>query len=605
MKGRILLVYPVFPVTYWSFHSVFKYTKAKASYPPLGLLTLAAMIPKDYELQVVDLNVENITDEMILKSDVVFISAMLVQKDSFEETVKHCNRLEKPVVAGGPYATASYESITGVDHFVLGECEEILSNFFSDYEKGGARKIYEADGYPDIKTTPAPRFDLINTDNYYSMALQFSRGCPFNCEFCDVIELFGRIPRTKTPEQMIKEFDVLYDEGFNGSLFIVDDNFIGNKSKTKDFLRSIIPWQRQRKYPFTLYTEASINLADDDEMSDLMVEAGFNMVFIGIETPSVEALKETGKSQNLRGNKTLLQQIHHIQQKGLEVSAGFIVGFDTDDESIFDRQKDFIQNSAIPMAMIGLLQALPSSQLYKRLEREERLVGKTAGNNTHDLALNFEPRMNKKNLVQGYANLLTQVYDSKNYFKRVYDFLEVIPKKKYVVRNVDFEDIKILLKFISSKFLSFEGRRYLKFLLKVLIKKTGLFPEAARFLIMGEHLMTITKDITKHHSFKSLIESNIAVIGPSLKLMRDEQNAALENPFLKYIQLIKKDVEKRYKDLPASVKLSARIDFEDFITKLDEMIDEISIAHSPKEIITPIVESSLSEEIIVQENIYN
>lgn len=574
-REQILLVYPEFPTTYWSFHSVFKYTRARASYPPLGLMTVAAMIPDGYDLKLVDLNVEELSDDDIIASKMVFISGMLVQKESFDHTVQRCRAFDRIVVAGGPYPTSAYNSMAGVDHFILGECEDIIEGFFNDMAAGEAKKIYTSDQFPDIRKTPPPRFDLIDIKNYYSMALQFSRGCPFNCEFCDIIELFGRVPRTKTPEQMLTEFDLLYARGFSGSLFIVDDNFIGNKKHTRELLRRIIPWQKKHGYPFILYTEASINLAEDDEMIDLMISAGFNMVFIGIETPSEESLKETGKGQNLKGNGTLLDRVRYLQEKGLEVSGGFIVGFDSDDESIFRAQEKFIQASAIPMAMIGLLQALPSSRLYRRLRDEGRLVGKTAGNNTHDLELNFKPRMEEKILVNGYVDLLQAVYDPASYFSRVYEFLSRVKKGTFIRRKTTLSDIMIFLHFLASKTTAVEGRLYLKFLAKVMIRKPALFVEAARFAIMGEHLINITEEITRHHRFISLMESTLSVVTASAEHVREEANPSLAAPFREYMELAARDIRKKYRSLPPELRERTREDLSSFNTRMYLIIEQL------------------------------
>ncbi len=574
-REQILLVYPEFPSTYWSFHSVFKYTRARASYPPLGLMTVAAMIPDGYDLKLVDLNVEELSDDDIIASKTVFISGMLVQKESFDHTVQRCRAFDRIVVAGGPYPTSAYDSMAGVDHFILGECEDIIEGFFNDMAAGEAKKIYTSDQFPDIRKTPPPRFDLIDIKNYYSMALQFSRGCPFNCEFCDIIELFGRVPRTKTPEQMLTEFDLLYARGFSGSLFIVDDNFIGNKKHTRELLRRIIPWQKKHGYPFVLYTEASINLAEDDEMIDLMISAGFNMVFIGIETPSEESLKETGKGQNLKGNGTLLDRVRYLQEKGLEVSGGFIVGFDSDDEFIFRAQEKFIQASAIPMAMIGLLQALPSSRLYRRLRDEGRLVGKTAGNNTHDLELNFKPRMEEKILVNGYVDLLQAVYDPASYFSRVYEFLGRVKKGTFIRRKTTLSDIMIFLRFLASKTTAVEGRLYLKFLAKVMIRKPALFAEAARFAIMGEHLINITEEITRHHRFISLMESTLSVMTASAQHIREEANPSLAAPFQKYMERAARDIRKRYRSLPSKMRKRTGEDLSSFNAEMYHIMKEL------------------------------
>ncbi|HQL83885.1 MAG TPA: radical SAM protein, partial [Spirochaetota bacterium] len=361
MKRKILLVYPEIPATYWSFKYVMPFVGHKSLMPPLGLITVAAMLPEDYDLRLIDMNIQELNGEDITAADLVFVSAMIVQKESFHKVVRMCNRYGVPVVAGGPYPTTGHESIRGVDHFVLNEGEITLPRFIADLEAGRPQKIYRDETKPDITKTPPPRFDLLDLGAYGSMAVQSSRGCPFNCEFCDIIEMFGRVPRYKLPEQFIREMDLLYETGYRGSLFIVDDNFIGNKKKVRELLDHIIEWQKSRNYPFSLYTEASINLAEDDGLLDRMVAAGLDMVFIGIETPVQETLEHTNKMQNTKSD--IIESISKIQEKGIEVMGGFIVGFDTDPENIFDLQIEFIQKAGIPLAMIGTLIALPGTQL--------------------------------------------------------------------------------------------------------------------------------------------------------------------------------------------------------------------------------------------------
>ena len=414
--AKVLLVNPVYPTTYWSFKYALKFIGKKALIPPLGLLTIAAMLPEGYEPKVIDMNTAPLTDDDILGSDLVFLTAMIVQKDSFSEVVRRCNRLHTPVVAGGPYPTSLYESIPGVDHFILGEAEAILPRFISDHAAGRARRVYSCLERPDISGTPVPRFDLVDMDEYNTISLQFSRGCPFHCEFCDIVHLFGNTVRTKTTQQFIREMNAAYATGFRGGLFIVDDNFIGNRKKVKDLLKVIIPWQKEKGYPFQIITEASINLAGDEKLLDLMVEAGFTTVFIGLETPATEALAETGKTQNLKGNQE--SNIKKIQNKGLEVSGGFIIGFDTDPRDIFDRQFRFIQDLAVPTAMIGLLMALPNTKLYQRLKEEGRIYSESAGNNTHGVSLNFKPVMGEDTIYKGYAEVLSKVYNPRHYFRR-------------------------------------------------------------------------------------------------------------------------------------------------------------------------------------------
>jgi len=398
---KILLVSPRTPDTFWSFKHAVHFVSRKASMAPLGLLTVAAMLPPDWELKLVDLNVERLKDDDLRRADYVLVGAMLVQKESVREIAARCATLKKTVIAGGPLFTTGHEAFPEIQHFVLGEAEELMPQVVADLQNGRLQPVYRAVNHPDITGTPAPRWDLLNFRHYVTMSVQFSRGCPFDCEFCDIIVMNGRVPRTKTPAQLIAELDALRQRGWKDMVFIVDDNFIGNKQRTKALLRELIEWRRRERPGFGFLTEASVNLADDPELCALMVEAGFRKVFVGIETPSVEALEECHKLQNR--NRDLVAAVQTLQRAGLEVMAGFIVGFDSDKKDIFKRQFDFIQRSGVATAMVGLLNALPQTRLWQRLRREGRLEAESTGNNT-DAELNFKPKLNRDFLQSGSAN---------------------------------------------------------------------------------------------------------------------------------------------------------------------------------------------------------
>ncbi|MBL7995129.1 B12-binding domain-containing radical SAM protein [bacterium] len=493
MSTKVLLVYPEMPVTYWSFRYTLPFIGKKASIPPIGLLTVAAMLPGDFDVKLIDMNTSKLTDNDILSSDIVFTSSMLVQKRSHEKVVELCNRLHRPIVAGGPYPTSSYEQISGVDHFVLNEAEVTLPQFLNDYKAGCAKHIYLNETKPDITETPAPRFDLLDTKQYAIMALQYSRGCPFSCEFCDIVSMFGHVPRTKTPAQFVEEMDGLYRSGYRGSLFIVDDNFIGNKKNVKELLPAISEWQKKWRFPFTLFTEASVNLSEDSELMDMMVTAGFNMVFLGIETPVKESLVETHKLQNTKSD--LLKCISAIQKKGMEVTGGFIIGFDNDPEDIFERQVHFIQQSGIPAAMVGLLTALPNTQLYKRLKSENRLIDLfTSGNNTHDLRLNFVPKMNTKKLVDGYKHVLSEIYKPGKYFHRCITLLKTLTAHRGAKRRIRLPELRALFMSLTCQTFSFYGLHYIKFIGKVLVTRPASFQLAITLAVKGHHFMKITRE---------------------------------------------------------------------------------------------------------------
>ncbi|HOG48896.1 MAG TPA: DUF4070 domain-containing protein, partial [Anaerolineae bacterium] len=417
---RILLVYPEFPTTFWSFKHALKFVSKQASLPPLGLLTVAAMLPPAWEKRLVDMNVATLNDRDLAWADLVFISAMVVQRRSAEEVVARCNRAGVRVVAGGPLFTEEAEKFPTVDHLVLNEAEVTLPPFLRDLAAGRAQRVYSASEFADVRQTPVPLWGLADLRRYASACLQYSRGCPFNCDFCNITSLFGHRPRTKSAAQIIAELDRLYVLGWRGPVFFVDDNLIGNKRHLKEeVLPALLEWGAREK-GFTFQTEVSINLADDDELTALMVAAGFDMVFVGIETPDEESLAECSKAQN-RG-RDLVACVRRLQQAGLQVTAGFIVGFDSDTPSIFQRQIDFIQRSGIVSAMVGILQAPRGTRLYERLAGEGRIRDDVSGDNT-DGSTNIVPRMDPDVLAAGYRRIVQTIYAPQTYYERVKTFL--------------------------------------------------------------------------------------------------------------------------------------------------------------------------------------
>jgi len=495
---KVLLVYPYFPDTFWSFRNALKFILKKASSPPLGLLTVAAMLPAEWEKRLVDMNVCGLEDEAILWADLVLISAMAVQKESAREVISRCRAVGVQIAAGGPLFTTEYEDFSDVDYLILNEAEVTMPLFLNDWMKGSPKHIYASDKWADIKMTPAPLWELIEIKQYATLNIQYSRGCPFNCEFCDITLLCGRVPRTKDKEQVIRELDRIYSSGFRGGVFFVDDNFIGNKRKLKEeILPAVAGWMKLRRHPFTFITQASIELSDNEELMDLMVQAGFDVVFVGIETPNEQSLTECSKFQN--SNRDLLASVRKIQKSGLEVQGGFIVGFDSDPLTIFDSQIKFIQNSGIVTAMVGLLNALPRTRLYERLEKENRLLKDTSGDNT-DLSINFIPRMNYDVLISGYKNILETLYSPKYYYRRVKTFLkEYMPPKKKIF-HLNMNNFFALFK--SMVILGIAGKerfQYWKLFFWTIFRRPRLFPLAITFSIYGFHFRKVfEKNIHGH-----------------------------------------------------------------------------------------------------------
>jgi radical SAM superfamily enzyme YgiQ (UPF0313 family) len=489
---NILLISPRTPDTFWSFKHAIRFVSRKASMAPLGLLTVAAMLPPEWQLKLVDMNVEKLKDEDLRRADYVLLGAMIVHKDSVYEIVARCAVLGKTVIAGGPLFTTGHEAFPEIQHFVLGEAEELMPQVVADLQSGRLQSVYRSSHRPHITRTPPPRWDLIKFRHYVTMSVQFSRGCPFDCEFCDIIVMNGRTPRTKTPTQLIAELDALRLRGWNDMVFIVDDNFIGNKARTRVLLHALIEWRRVTRTRIGFLTEASVNLADDPELCALMVEAGFKKVYVGIETPSVESLAECHKVQN--GNRDLVASVQTLQRAGLEVMGGFIVGFDSDPADIFKRQFEFIQRSGVATAMVGLLTALPQTRLWQRLKTEGRLEAESSGNNT-DSELNFKPRMNREFLQAGYRDLVKKLYEPGNYYRRIRTFLKSHrpsgPSKR--LSRADF------IAFLKSFWLLGVWHRgrigYWRLFVGTLFRRPRQFPHAIELAILGYHFRRVAKSL--------------------------------------------------------------------------------------------------------------
>ena len=484
MTTKVLLIYPKFPVTFWSYKYALKFISKRAALPPLGLLTIAAMLPSDWEKRVVDLNVRKLSDEDLKWANIVLISAMIAQRDSAEAVILRCKSAGKLILAGGPLFTCESTSFPDVDHLVLHEAEVTLPEFLSDFSSGKAKRVYDRKEFPELDQSPIPLWNSADFRYYASLSVQYSRGCPFNCDFCSVTALFGHRPRIKPVANVLAELDAMWNLGWRGPVFFVDDNFIGNKRiLKKELLPALIRWREKGRF-YRLYTEASINLADDAELMRMMVLAGFDQVFIGIETPEEMSLAECNKSQNQ--NRNLLLDVKRIQQAGLQVQGGFIVGFDNDPITIFKQQAEFIQHSGIVTSMVGLLQAVPGTILHQRLGQEGRLSGSSSGDNV-DGSTNFKPLMDEQLLLDGYHKLMHYLYAPKQYYGRVRIFLSNFQPMKVPMefnwRNVyAFTTASIRLGVIGK-----ERFHYWCLLLWTLIRHPRQLPTAITLSIFGFH----------------------------------------------------------------------------------------------------------------------
>ena len=490
---RVLCVYPSFPKTYWGAEYSLALTGKRSMLPPLGLLTVAALLPQTWPVRLADLNVRPLDPADLDWADVVFVSGMLVQRDSLHAVARAARARGRRVVAGGAYASTSPDALASeVDCVVVGEAEELIGELVAALERSGPlpRRLEAAD-YPDVKTVPTPRYDLLDIAAYQSIGVQWSRGCPFNCEFCDIIEIFGRRARTKTPAQLLAELDAIYATGFRGSVFVVDDNFIGNKMEARRLLAPLAAWMRAHGDPFYLYTEASLNLASDDALIDAMVEAGFSSVFIGIETPSEEALRHTQKLQNTTVDAD--EGVRKLTARGLEVMAGFIVGFDTDDADAIERQRIWIAASPIPLAMVGILIALPGTQLERRLEREGRLIHESGGDNF--MRTNFVTVLDEEALLDGYARLLAQVYSVDAFYERALRTLALCPVDPNRYRPPIGFALGCLARSVWQQGVRSRSRGdYWRFLGRALLQSPRRFGRAVGLAINAEHMVRYTEE---------------------------------------------------------------------------------------------------------------
>lgn len=593
-RYKVLLVYPRIPDnTYWSFAYALTFIGKKAAMPPLGLLTVAGMLPESYTGRLVDENVASVTPDDLDWCDVVFISSMMVQKDRVQELVDEAHAESRPVVLGGPYPTQFYEQITNVDHFVLGEAESgVLELFLRDWEKGEAKKAYykhiirkndaekqmdlreyrrlqeyfgadavvdKGDCHPSLHQSPTPLYDLLDINAYGSMALQLSRGCPFNCEFCSEPALFGHRPRLKSSEQILQELEAIFDLGYRGSVFFVDDNFIGNIKEVMGVLDAIVEFQKERGFPFAFYTEASLNLAQSPSLMNSMQDAGFNMVFVGLETTDAATLEAAHKHQNT--GRELLEDVTEIQRHGMEVTAGFIVGMDSEPDDICDQIYDFCQRAGIPTVMVGLLAPLRGSLLFDRLAAEGRLIDEPlGGNNTHSFRMNFVPDRGRDatQIVANYRRLLERLYsaDGTAYFDRCVKLLENIGESPVFTRKVRMNELLAFGRSLAAQPLQRYRGAYAKLLLHALFRRYSVFPEAVRLSIMGHHFIKITTDALRAAEIKETLEQKISQVQALMAALR-ESGANLQGQVTGFVSDQRKSLaslRKRIRKFPCEYR---------------------------------------------------
>ena len=550
---KALLVYPEHPPTYWGANYALEMVGIKSAFPPLGLLTIAAMFPPEYELRVVDMNVAPLEDSDLEWADMVFTSTMIVQRVSLKTVIERCNRAGVPVIAGGPHPTTFHDEIPGVDHFVLDEAEEIFPGFLRDLEDGTAKAMYREPRKPDVTQTPVPRFDLIDLDNYYSMGLQFSRGCPFDCEFCDITKLYGRVPRTKSPAQMVTEFDSLRKLGWKGPLFLVDDNFIGNKREAMNLLPVIAEWQKAHGYPFSLSTEASVNLAHLDELMDAMVEAGFDTVFLCIETPNPKALIKTKKPQNTSRKEEdfLFHAVRKIQRKGMQVQGGFILGLDSDDEGVFDAQIEFIQQAGIPVAPIYLLTALRGTDMYERLRAEDRLLDKAIGTNA--MTLNFKSELDPRTLLDGYRRVTATLYDPtlENYFQRCLAMFEHLKAVPHLRKPMGANAAVVAAMRVRRQLAKNQIPAFSRFIAQVSRNHPRMLSTALGLAGLGYHFERVTRQQIMIYDFKQFLEAELDLFREAVSQRAKRPDAILDRRRTLFAR-----VETRYRSIPSDLRYS-------------------------------------------------
>jgi radical SAM superfamily enzyme YgiQ (UPF0313 family) len=548
-----LLVYPHFPVTYWGFQYGLRLIGKRATLPPLGLITVAALLPSHWHVRLVDLNVETLHDDDLLWADVVLMGGLLIQAESMQEVIARARVFHRPVAVGGPAPTTSPDLFGDADVVFQGEAEGRIDELVRALaQRSGSRLILKAPtSFPDMTSVPVPRFDLLDLSQYASVSVQYSRGCPFQCEFCDVIEIFGRKPRVKTPEQVVDELEAIHRLGYKGTLFFVDDNFIGNKPAVKRLLPIVRDWQRTRGHPFELYTEASVDLAADPQLLRGMVDAGFSSVFLGIETPSVTALEQAKKLQNLRLDPA--EAIDRITRAGLEVMGGFIVGFDSDGPDIFTLQREFLDRQPIPLAMVGILTALPGTALWRRLKTEGRLRQRSNGDQF--FRPNFAPMMDERALLRGYAELMKWLYSPKAYYRRCEAYLNRAGSISET-RSSTLSEVGALLRTIwHVGVLSPRRRLFWQLMVKAMLRGRGQIRQAVAHAVKGEHLILFTRKHVVPRMERALAKISAEIERGSSSIQSDceKPQVATAFPGLQTACNVHFPVARQEKELPLSI----------------------------------------------------
>ena len=490
---RVLLVHPKFPTTYWGFQYSLPLIDKGATLPPLGLISLAALLPQAWELRLVDINIETLRDDQLNWADVVLVTGMLIQEPSMKEVLRRATAAACRTVVGGPACTTSPDRFAEADQLFLGEAEGRVDELIAAIEAhpGTARVLPAPSDRPSLELAPVPRFDLLDIDRYRSMCIQTSRGCPFTCEFCDIIEVFGRVPRVKSPQQVLGELDALRALGYRGEVFVVDDNFIANKKAVRSILAELAPWQEKAGHPFTFYTEASLNLASDEKLIAAMREADFTSVFIGIETPDDEVLKQTGKKQNVGMN--VRTAVDKLTAAGFEVMAGFIVGFDGDSPASFGLMKQLLYDAPLPLAMAGLLTALPSTALWRRLESEGRL--RDDSNGDAFTRPNFQPLMSERALLQSYADLLAELYSVEGYYRRAAALVDSLAPPAHAAALV-VDDIAVAARTVVKLGMVGPRRRaFWRLMGRALPRGIHAVYTAIACAVRGEHMIRYTEEV--------------------------------------------------------------------------------------------------------------